>query len=61
MSYMKVQQALIDQMAGIPKLTRTQVQRKIQLCKNIIDCLSKVESGIKIRISPKRIVKENVL
>ena len=46
MSYMKVQQALLDQMARIPKLTRTQVQRKIQLCKNIIDCLSKVESGM---------------
>ena len=27
------------------QLTRTQLQRKIQLCKNVMDCLAKVDAG----------------
>ena len=31
------------------QLTRTQLQRKIQLCKNVMDCLAKVDAGNKSR------------
>ena len=27
------------------QLSRTQLQRKIQLCKNVMDCLAKVDAG----------------
>ena len=32
------------------QLSRTQLQRKIQLCKNVMDCLAKVDAGTMIML-----------
>ena len=41
----QVQNKIIEELIKIPKLNRTQLQRKIQLCSNVKDCLAKVDPG----------------